>query len=64
MDYEPWDSCYQTWKSFIKTVCPKCSKMEILFKLKPYREGKHHKSLDNLKCLEAVLKYIEDGRYE
>jgi len=57
-EYNPWDPSYQTWKSFINVVCPNCSKMEILFKLKPYREGKHHSNLDDLDCLEQVLKDI------
>ncbi len=46
----------QTWRSFINVVCPKCSKMEVLFKIEPYRKGKHHKNLDDIDCLEAVLR--------
>jgi len=54
--YNPSDPCYQTCKSFIKVVCPNCSKMEVLFKLQKYRKGKHYELLDNFECMQAVLK--------
>jgi len=59
--YNPWDPCYQMWKSFINTTCLGCSKMQILFKVQAFRNNKHHKYLDNLECLDKVLKDINNG---
>lgn len=55
--YNPWDPCYQLFKSLVSIVGKDKSDIEILFELVKYkpRNKKYHKDLNDIDCLKAVL---------